>query len=304
MKKLLTNLLFVSAALWTQIAGAFTYSDGDLLLVFRQDGFNDVEFNLGSVTNYLGKPQGTVITVTNWDANATRANFNNSLSGVKFILMSATNSNAGVKKAYLTDGDPASTPTDMTVSSWRTLQSKIAYIGQQAQINTATNSTQKYVISPSDPTSYTYASTDGGGGDVTTIAGTAPFLVENPIPAISRFFEVRGINPAVSASVQIGSFSLGTNGVLTFTAGVTQQQPPPLVVPTILGYGRVGNVTSISFTSTNGVNYRLRYTDPSGLSTGASNWTTLPPVIGAGTTTTLQDTTSVPGRLYKVEAYY
>ncbi|EEF58447.1 hypothetical protein [Pedosphaera parvula] len=303
MKKLLTTLLLVSAAVWTQVAGAFTYSDGDLLLVFRQDGFNDVEFNLGSVTNYLGKPSGTVLTVTNWDLAATRANFINNLSGVKFILMSATNSGAVVKKVYLTDQEASSSPTDISVSTWQLLREKIAQVGQQAAVGTATNSTQKYIISPSDTTAYTYIASEGGGGDVPTITGLAPFTVENPIPGTSRFFEVKGINPAVNASVQVGSFTMGTNGVLTFTAGVTQQQPP-LVIPAILGASRIGNITSISFASTNGVNYRLRYTDSAGLSLGASNWTTLPSVLGAGPTTTLQDTAAVPDRFYKIEAYY
>ena len=45
----------LALALWAQIASAFTYGEGDLLLVFRADGFNDVEFNIGTVSNFLGK---------------------------------------------------------------------------------------------------------------------------------------------------------------------------------------------------------------------------------------------------------
>src|SRR5881296_2989949 len=105
MTKNLVGLGGVALALWVRAAAAFTYSDYDLLLVFRQEGLNDLGFNLGSVSNLLGRPNGTVLTVTNFDVNLVRSNFNN-LVGVKFILLAATNSNAAIKRAYLTDGDP------------------------------------------------------------------------------------------------------------------------------------------------------------------------------------------------------
>ena len=100
----------LAGALMTQSASAFTYTDFDLLLVLRQEGLSDVEFNLGSVTNFLGKADGTLVTVTNFDVNLAKSNFNNNLVGVKFILAAATNSNATIKRAYLTDADPASQP--------------------------------------------------------------------------------------------------------------------------------------------------------------------------------------------------
>jgi len=303
MKRTLHFLCTLAAALVTHTVSAFTYSDYDLLLILRQEGLNDVEFNLGSVTNYLGQPDGTVITVTNFDVNLAKSGFNNNLVGVKFILMAATNSNAAIKRAYLTDADPASVPTDITVSSWRTLQSKISFVGIQAAINTASNSTESYVISPSDTSAYTYIATDGGPGDVTSIAGTAPFLVENPIPGTSRFFEVKGINPAVSPSVQIGSFNMVATGVLTFTAGAAAQRPP-LTPPTILGWHRSGSLTTITCSSTNGVNYRLHYTDAAGLNANVTNWPSLPSVPGSYPTTSMQDTGPDATRFYKVEAFY
>ena len=48
---------------------AFTYSDTDLLLVFRKTGNADVLFNLGSISNYLGQANGTTSAITNWDFN-------------------------------------------------------------------------------------------------------------------------------------------------------------------------------------------------------------------------------------------
>src|SRR5437762_6409528 len=79
----------------TGLLQAFVYSDSNLLLVFRRDSsgatsFNDVEFNLGSITNFLSVANGTTITVSNWDLNLVKAQYNNSLSSVKFILLSST----------------------------------------------------------------------------------------------------------------------------------------------------------------------------------------------------------------------
>src|SRR6266487_452522 len=83
-------LLTLLAAGTACSAGAFNYSDSDLLLVFRKDGFRDVEFDLGSVSNYLGKAAGTKLTVSKWDLAGVRANFNNSLASVKFLLVDET----------------------------------------------------------------------------------------------------------------------------------------------------------------------------------------------------------------------
>ena len=71
-------------------AGALTYADGDLLLVFRKDGFSDMEYNLGPVANFLGKPDGTAVPVPGWDLSQVKANFNNNLANVKFLLVAAT----------------------------------------------------------------------------------------------------------------------------------------------------------------------------------------------------------------------
>ena len=100
--RLSTLLLMFWGAAVMPSASAFTYADGDLLLVFRKDGFNDVEFNIGSVSNYLGRANGTKLTVSNWDLNLVRANFNNSLASVKFLLVAATSSTDTSRRIWST----------------------------------------------------------------------------------------------------------------------------------------------------------------------------------------------------------
>jgi hypothetical protein len=198
------------------------------------------------------------------------------------------------------------TPGDLTVSDWRGIQQKVAFVGGQAASYTSTNAVEKYVITTSDPSSYTYIATSGGVGDITKIDGQVPFVVENTIsnsasPTVSKFFRIRGTNPPTTLAIQAGSFAMSTNGTLTFTVGVPVNTLPP--APSILSITRAGALVNVLITSTNTANYRLRYTNSAGLNASVSNWIALPSIPGAGATTTLQDTFTTTNRFYRVEAF-
>jgi len=283
-----------------QLAMGFSYSDSDLLLIFRRDGTSkDVEFNLGTVSNYLGKASGTVIQVTNWNFNTVANNFG-SLAGVKFALIATTANSDPVRRSWLTDANDADAPTEISGSKMSALHAKIDSVGQNAQLYTATNSIQSYIIAPTDLSSYTAIASQSGQVDVSTMGGSAPFQVENDLGTINHFFQLKVSNLSVKpAAVQIGSFGISTNGVLTFIAG---SAVTPLQRPQIVANGRNGNQQTISFSTIAGGNYRLRYSTV--LSPDAANWTVLPAVIaGDGTTKTLTDTSSDAVRFYAVEAF-
>jgi len=286
----------VLAASATYSAGAFTYSDSDLLLVFRKDGFRDAEFNLGSVSNYLGKAAGTKLTVG--DFLSVRTNFNNSLASVKFLLVAATAGTDPLRRAWITSAglNPPTPPTDLSGSRWGALRGKIGFVGSEATAITLTNATQSYFAATSDPSSYTYIVSDGGLVDASTIGGLAPFVVDVENPATLLFYELKVSNTAVKpAAAVMGSFALEATGVLTFTAGPLQAGLPQ---PQIVGITRAANTSSVSFSTTNGATYRLRFSDVLG-----SAWTTLSTsVTGDGTTKTITDTASGPQRVYSVEA--
>jgi len=302
LRKAALQIVFLFVAAWTQIASAFSYSNTDLLLIFRSDGgFSDVEFNIGSVSNYLGKPSGTTINVTNWNLNQVLVNFNksNSLAGVKFLLIATTSSTDSPRRSWLTDGNTGGTPTDISGSKMSTLHGKIDLVAQQAQANTTTNNVQVYIVPPSDSSSYTAIASEGGALDVATMGGSAPFQVEGEIPATNRFFELKVSNLSVKPSaMQVGSFALTSGGALTFTAGSLA----PLERPQIVSNARSGNQQSISFTTVAGGNYRLRYVNI--LNSSVATWTALPTVIpGDGSARTLTDTSADPARFYAVEAF-
>ena len=109
MKKLL--LLVAAAGLLAapRTSLALNYAPTRLLLVFRADGFSDVEIDLGPVSAYTGLAKGTKAPIT-YDAATVRANFNNSLNGVKFSLVAATALGDSNPRIWMGDLNLTTTP--------------------------------------------------------------------------------------------------------------------------------------------------------------------------------------------------
>jgi hypothetical protein len=289
------SLLAVLVAGAVSSVRAFTYSDGDVLLVFRKDGFKDVEFNIGSVNNFLGRADGTRITVSNWDLNLVNTTFNNNLNGVKFVLAAVTDSTNVQRRVWLTSANlnPATPVTDLANSKLGQLRAKISTIGTEATNATAGSPGLSFVI-PSDVDS-SYSIIVGEHLDIPTMGGTAPFPVETDIPGTLLFYELKisNINPK-PAALRVGSFCLEAGGVLTFTAGSLLPLPQPAI--SILSSG---GTNTISFLTTNCGNYRLRYTSD----VGSTPWAVGASVTGNGAVRTLTDLPSGRYRFYVVEAF-
>ena len=141
----------VLVAGWTHSLAAFTYSDTDLLLVFRKTGQNDVLCNLGNISNYLGQAYGTISPVTNWDFSQVQANFGGDLSGVKYVLMAVTTSGDSPVRVWLSDSAPSGLPpNDESNSRWTQQRGKINAVGSRATAYPEV-SPQTVILSPSDP---------------------------------------------------------------------------------------------------------------------------------------------------------
>ena len=289
-----------------QVAGAFNYTNTDVLLVFKKTGFNDVEMNLGSVSNFLGRANGTVITVTNWNLNLVKSNYNNSLSGVSYVLLAATSSDPGldVRRIWATDAavSAPTPPTDMTTSKWNSLWSKVNYVYDQATVSTTSNATPSYVVAPSLGSSYTAIVSENGLLDPATIGGLSQFPVEAVVSNTMLFYETKisSLIPKPAAAL-IGSFNLGTNGVLAFTAGPLQQTVP-LVSSHITRITRNAGVATIYFSTTNGLNYRLWYINQMGAPWSWSSNATL--ISGDNTTRNFTDNYGGNLRFYRVESLH
>src|SRR5438445_13884933 len=82
------------------LANALTYSDGDVLLIFRSDGLHNVEFNLGKISQFLGNPDGYTNTVANWNSSVVTSNYSLTGAGAQFAILATTSSSDPNRTAW------------------------------------------------------------------------------------------------------------------------------------------------------------------------------------------------------------
>ncbi|MDB6129508.1 MAG: hypothetical protein JWM04_615 [Verrucomicrobiales bacterium] len=299
MKKILQISLTALVLLSASWANAWTYSDGNALLILRQSGANDLEFNLGNVSQFLNQANGFSTTVTGWDVNLAKSTFGADLSGVSFIVIATSSDAAANPSAWVSSGDPVAVPHNLSFPTWRgNLYSVINSIGTRPLtylVPTAGNSA--YSIDPGGTyrlASYDYIVSNGGvnSGAIPQLGGNVAFRVEQTIPGTVGFWQIEPstVSPR-PASKFIGTFKLESTGKLTFTAGTPASN--------ILTIGRSGDVSSVSFTTSPGGNYSLGFTTILGGT--VSGWSTVSgPVVGGGSTQTLNHTNSDTSGFYGV----
>jgi hypothetical protein len=315
MKKIISSSLVLFALLATPLARAawpVTYNDGDLLLIFRENGFNDVEFDLGTVSNYLGHADGFTTSVTGWSLSEVTSAFGSSdLTGVSVILLASTkltNSSptawfsAPTPQPYWENGvAPYHAAYNVSPSVWQTYWSTINSIGTRPGIYLPTTNQ----FSPSSPVAYDQiVSLNGqavtGNADalntyswIPLLGGNAPFTVEQVIPGS---FGLVAVQPSTAISkpldTYVGTFAIDASGNLTFVAGAK--------APTLSGITRSGNVSTVTFDTTVSGNYSLLYSNKLG---GASaNWTVIGgSVVGDGNSNPLTHTNSSNTGFYRVQ---
>jgi hypothetical protein len=298
MKKFL-QLALAASGLTALAAGAWPYQDGDVLLIFRESGYNDVEFDLGNVGQFLHPPNGSSAVVTNWDLALVTNTFGGDLTGVSVILAATESWTNTIKTAWLSGPLPNTTAYDVTPSAWQAnLWSIINAIGTRPLI---------YKVPPAGPSSYsidpagTYAVASydnivsGDGVNTASLArlgGNAPFTVEQIVPGS---FEFWGIQPSTTQPKPpdnlVGTFTITADGTLTFQAG-----PPP---STILGLTVSGGISSVSFTTTVGGQYWLAATNQ--LGPPVSQWPVVSgPLPGDGRNDSLTQTNLPANGFYSI----
>jgi hypothetical protein len=270
MKKIILSTLAALALQATPLARAWTYNDGDLLLVFRESGHNNIEYDLGSVTNLLGQTNGYTTTITGWDTSLVTTEFGPDLTGVEVILLATTSSTDANPTAWLTSAEPNTTAYNVSSSEWTSyLHGTISAIGNKpiSPFNVpaaVANPTNAYVINPFGTyggASYDYIVSGGTFNSIPTLGGHAPFTVQQAAPGFLDFWAIQptSIYPNSPPDTLIGTFTITANGVLTFVAGPRAS--------TITGVSRSGNVSTIQFTTTVGNTYSVAYTNQLGAAT-------------------------------------
>jgi hypothetical protein len=294
MKRIILTSLAALTLLATPQVQAWTYNDGDLLLVFRASGHKDIEFDLGSVTNLLGNTNGYITAITGWDTSLVTGEFGTDLTGVKVVLLAT-----GAGTNWLTSVEPNTTAYNVSSQGADILHGVISAIGTKPlyPIKIPVAGANAYAIDPGGQyAASSYDTVVKGGGNASGIpklGGNAPFTVEQTIPGFLDFWQVESttIYPNSPPDQLIGTFTIDTNDVLTFVAG-----PRP---SNITSASRSGGVSTVQFTTTVGNAYSLSYT--SALGSPVSTWPVDGTVlIGNGKINTINRTNDAVAEFYRV----
>jgi hypothetical protein len=318
----------------------FNYTGkGDLLAGFRKPGVGTYELvvNLGNVTNFVALSPGTSISVTNFSpAQLTDAfpNYNNLQWSAFSTFTGPPNSTyAGYQLNTIWFTSPrgdvntqSTPPTRRSGSSQSFVLSEIDSIGKGAHttsVNLATTNADNNIVLvrelASDPHSLNLGVFIADPQDPTVgdFGGNLPSTAENVTPStfnsavrsdlyqsVPTGFSDPNSGTTSGASYYVGYFTFNPAGTMTFTRGSTvmTQTPPP---SQIVALTRLGNTSTIFFTTTNGTfTYSLCYTNSTGLTSSVTNWPTLPTTLtGDGVTNQLSDTTTDANRFYRISVH-
>jgi len=276
-----------------------------VLLIFRESGFNDVEFDLGDVGQFLGKSDGYTTRLTGWDSGLATNVFGSDLAGVSVILAATTSDSAASPAAWLSSGDPSAAPSDFSFPTWRAnLYSVINSIGTRPLTYLVPASgTSAYSVDPSGTyrlASYDYIVSGGGlnGGAIPQFGGYVAFKVEQTIPGAFGFWQIVPSSASPRpASTYVGTFSIDATGSLSFTSGPVINATPPHIT----AITRAGNLDTVSFTTAPGGNYYLLYTNS--IAAGAPGlWPVVSgPISGNGANQSLTHTAADAAGFYSVQ---
>lgn len=249
------------AALATPQARAWTYSDGDVLLIFRESGSDDVEFDIGNVSQFTN-PSSSTIHVTDWSSSLVNNTFG-SISGASVILVATTPGSAGTLNTWLTASANVKSVSDITHTAWSGLYAHINGIGVDPGLDSETPAgANSYVIQESGGIAkgessaasyYEIVSDDGTeGAYIQNFGGHVPFDVEGVAPATIGFWQIQpSVTTPKPQATYLGTFDIDANGQLYFYTGSLQ--------PRITSETHNGASDTVSFTTLANGSYSLVY---------------------------------------------
>jgi hypothetical protein len=310
-KKLIAYSAIILALVTGTPARAFTYNDGDVLLIFRSPGYNNLEFNLGNIGQFLNLPNGSNVVVTNWNLSLVTNTYSLTGGNVQFAVIASSNS-AVATESWVSDSLPLKAENDFNLPTWNTLYSKVNGIGTGAASDTlqseAPSGTNYLDINPSGTTerySFDYIASNNGQNPslIPTLGGGVGQLVSvtGATPGTILFYQIiaSSVTPKPAATL-VGSFKLGADGSLTFTAG------PLLDAAQINSIAVSGQSATVTFPAKPAVKYRLLYSTQA--NARLTNWTQVgSPIAGTGSAATPANLTDPnatdPARFYSIQSY-
>ncbi|MFN0067728.1 MAG: hypothetical protein ACKVYV_08850 [Limisphaerales bacterium] len=302
----------------TASAAPFLYAPGDLVLAFRQSGAAaDYVVNVGKATNYSALPPDTSLAVTNLSAAQLGSAFA-SLNGLRWSVAAANrppiDPNYPLQTLWV--ARPRTDP-DVPGAPWLrkgapvqgNAGAQIDGVGKNAALassllpggpgNTATG-----VIVPVN-NNFNVSQVIGTAGNyANNFQGTVENLTADDFegaPANVSRSDLYELLPGTSTAGtlnapgrHLGYFELKPDGTLTFNT-------PATAGPEITSVTRVGDVTTVSFSTVTGARYQLRATGAAGLGSPVSTWSAGPTLTGNGAVQALQDSSTDAVRFFAVE---
>jgi hypothetical protein len=316
-----------SCALLQNAPAQFVDTNRDLILTFRQTGFDqsgitsgyDLEVDIGQASKYYGATWGSSIPITAYATSQLNTLFSSDLNDLSWSVGSCVDSYGDTGDPSIPDAtlwvtapriNPNVPPAAWLCKDWysqtatcspiesimdndNTYASLLVLTGSSAIVNTTT--------ALDIPANTTYAP-DAQLSAVGNYAGTFQGDVENTtptnfttagLPSRSDFYELQpsaGLHGGPGA--YLGYFEFDANGSMTFYAQYTQ---PTLTISTD------GVNVYVSFPTTPGGIYTLYYTGAAGLATPVSTWSkAVTTITGNGSTQTFQQPISGAGTFYSV----
>jgi hypothetical protein len=304
--------------------------NGDLVAGFRKPGLDNYEFvvNLGNIyPNIEQLAPGSVVTLSHFTptqlANAFQSGFGD-LQWSVFSAYTASGTTNGFQANtlwYTQPRDDASIqstpPTRFSSTGQRAIKLQMVGVSSGAatisgtlssNINNTIYAVREPVGDSSALTVYIGDTQDPTIGDFQNLP-----IVENTtpsdFPSVSRsdFYRARPIGSADpetgltnGPAYYLGYFSLNTDGTLTFTRGSLVVTP----TPPVLSIQHNGATNMISFATTNGILYKLYFTNSAGLKTSLTNWPSISTnITGTGGTNSFMDVTTDATRFYGISAH-
>jgi hypothetical protein len=328
----------------TGTAQVFVYSNNDLVLGFRGNppasGGFDVVVDIGQASNYLNAVVGSRITVPNFSLGQLVPGCFSSLNKLAWSVVGYYHGTTYSGYPQFADtlwvtvprsstNVQSATPTRLDESVQQTVKANIASIladarlisqsvGTSNQYNTASFVREDrttyaneilsvFMGSVVDPTMGTLQDSWPEGNLEVTTPAAFNSVVRSDLYEVRPLADSQG-NPIIDPhtgtnglAYYVGYFEFNSNGTMTFNRAAAAPPAPPAPVVSIT---RSGNVSTISFGTTNGASYTLYYTNSTGLTQPVASWPSAPlPITGNGQATNFTDVTADSNRFYRVGAH-
>jgi hypothetical protein len=303
----------------------FTYNARDLVLGFRVDGGGDYEMtiNAGPVSTFYSLPVGQTITVSNITPSLLTSTFGD-LNNLDWSAAADVRTNGDASFPIQTDW-VTQQRTDLNTQStpWPTRSQfsqananakidgiagspDLGAVSYGGQVPTGPTNTATLVVIPGGLSPYAYSTFVGNGNYNNTFPGvveasTGPTFTTDGQVVRADLYQLKPSSPN-GVGTYLGYFEFNTNGVMTYTSGPSGGITVPR--PGITGVTRVGTTTTVIFTTVNGGQYSLRYTNNAGLKAPVSTWPVAgSPISGNGSTNSISDVTGDAQRFYSISAH-